>query len=453
MGVNGIYGLSGSGIDVESMVKVGMLSKQKQYDKMQQNYTKNEWTKQAYNDIYNKLTTYSTSTLSTYKMSSSMSAKSAISSNSDAVTATANGNAVIMNHKVQVDALATSAYLVATESLSIINKDPDDPKNSVQLQDYIFKQSTYNPTTNTLSVVSSAAETDEGEDPAIIVNEETGEAVRAGDTAFEFWVSDGTVDDKGVEKKTHFSYTYGDLLGVKETSGGRIKETGNEKTFNDFVSDFNALGTNIRASYDAVGGKFSFYNKEGGEANKIQFTLSSGDAAINTAAFFQGMKLAQSENGELLGTDRDTFENYTNYIGSLERTAASVASTEAVTTDETDEDGNPVSVTSNTKLSELGYDFGENFNLSINGTQILAMPTMTSTEQVMDPDDETQPASLNTSIKKLSEDVMSNFDLKINGTQILNPCKPVNDFNFATHIRRQRLYKGCDDANHASRYF
>ena len=37
MGVNGIYGLSGSGLDVESMVKVGMLSKQSEYDKMQKN--------------------------------------------------------------------------------------------------------------------------------------------------------------------------------------------------------------------------------------------------------------------------------------------------------------------------------------------------------------------------------------------------------------------------------
>ena len=112
MGVNGIYGLSGSGIDVESMVKVGMLTKQKQYDKMQQTYTKNEWTKQAYNEVYNKLTTYSTSTLSPYKMSSTMSAKSATSSNSNAVTATANANAVTMNHKVTVDKLSSSAYLV-----------------------------------------------------------------------------------------------------------------------------------------------------------------------------------------------------------------------------------------------------------------------------------------------------------------------------------------------------
>ena len=38
MGVNGIYGLSGSGLDIESMVKVGMMGKQSQLDKMQQKY-------------------------------------------------------------------------------------------------------------------------------------------------------------------------------------------------------------------------------------------------------------------------------------------------------------------------------------------------------------------------------------------------------------------------------
>ena len=34
MGVNGIYGLSGSGLDVQSLVKAGMLTKQNEYDKL-----------------------------------------------------------------------------------------------------------------------------------------------------------------------------------------------------------------------------------------------------------------------------------------------------------------------------------------------------------------------------------------------------------------------------------
>ncbi|MCR5176728.1 MAG: hypothetical protein K6C05_07725, partial [Anaerovibrio sp.] len=51
MGANGIYGLSGSGLDVESLVKMGMMSKQKQLDKLQQKETKNTWLKEAYNNV------------------------------------------------------------------------------------------------------------------------------------------------------------------------------------------------------------------------------------------------------------------------------------------------------------------------------------------------------------------------------------------------------------------
>ena len=76
MGVNGIYGLSGSGMDIESMVKVGMMSKQNEYDKMAQKFTKNEWMKADYIELNSKITTFNASTLSQYKMSNTMNAKS-----------------------------------------------------------------------------------------------------------------------------------------------------------------------------------------------------------------------------------------------------------------------------------------------------------------------------------------------------------------------------------------
>ena len=82
MGVNGLYGLSGSGLDIESMVKAGMLSKQNQYDKMYKKEVKNEWLKQGFNEIYTSLNTFKYSTLSDYKMSSKMSAMKASSGDS-----------------------------------------------------------------------------------------------------------------------------------------------------------------------------------------------------------------------------------------------------------------------------------------------------------------------------------------------------------------------------------
>ena len=361
MGVNGIYGLSGSGIDIESMVKVGMLTKQKQYDKMQQTYTKNEWTKQAYNEIYNKLTTYSASTLSPYKLSSNMSAKSATSSDATAVTATANGNAVVMAHKVEVNHLSANAYLVATDGPESIIDPNHAADNELALQNYIFTKASYNASSNTLLVYDkdgnmiSDADPEEGEEQTVNVN----------DTAFEFTVSDGKTE------KT-LKYTYGELLGITQRNNGTLKHTdGNEKTFNDFVSDFNALGTNIKANYDAVTGRFSFYNKDGGEDNTINFTLSSDETVSkNTAAFFQGMKLAQSIGGELKGQDvnGESVNFYdsdgaggivgdTAYIGSglPNGGTAAVLQSDVITVD--NEDNEEVPITSDTALNEV-FSFG-----------------------------------------------------------------------------------------------
>ena len=405
MGVNGIYGLSGSGIDVESMVKVGMLSKQKEYDKMQQTYTKNEWTKQAYNEIYTKLTTYSTSTLSPYKLSSNMSAKTAVSSNENAVTATPNGNAVVMSHKVSVEKLSSSPYLVATQSLQKL--DPTAETGSVNLQDYLFKTGTYNMVDNVLKVSYADDNALEDVDDNALVD------VDVNDVAFEFKFTDGSVDDKGVEKSWTFSYTYGELLGVEQKANGTIKYNENtEKTFNDFISDFNGLGSNIRASYDAVGGKFSFYNKYGGEEAKINFEIPINEnreaeaneaIQLTTKTFFQGMKLAQSINGELLARDADgnLVDFYkadgsgvvgdTYYIGSDNAgsgASAALASSAAITY--TDDDNNEVTATSDTALTALFDSRGEllnfesGFKFAINGSNTFKIAYQETDETELD---------------------------------------------------------------------
>ena len=95
----GIYGLSGSGIDVDSMVKVGMMTYQNRYDKMYKQKVKDEWMKEAYTDVYNNLNTFNTSTLSSYKMTSKTSPMLATSSNTTVATATANADAATMSHR------------------------------------------------------------------------------------------------------------------------------------------------------------------------------------------------------------------------------------------------------------------------------------------------------------------------------------------------------------------
>ena len=63
MSTSGIYGLSGSGIDVDSMVKMGMLTKQNEYDRLYKKEVKYERRKEAYADLYSNLNTFNQSTL------------------------------------------------------------------------------------------------------------------------------------------------------------------------------------------------------------------------------------------------------------------------------------------------------------------------------------------------------------------------------------------------------
>ena len=142
MGVNGIYGLSGSGLDIDSMVKVGMMSKQNEYDKMAQKYTKNEWMKSAYIELSSSISTFNLTKLSDYKMSSSMSAKSATSS-SDAVKATASGSAEFRTHSVEVTNLVSNAALVGTNKMQryAITSGTAD-QSSIKLADVLFNNLT-----------------------------------------------------------------------------------------------------------------------------------------------------------------------------------------------------------------------------------------------------------------------------------------------------------------------
>ena len=291
MGVNGIYGLSGSGLDIESMVKVGMMSKQNEYDKMAQKFTKNEWTKAAYLDTYSTIISFNTSTLSQYKMSANMNAKTADSSSS-AVKVSANASAGIMSHKVEVEELSSNAYLVGVDSVTRKNT---SAQNSIKLADAIFKSSMTDNGDGTVTVGVGAGST-------------FTRTYNLDDVAFKFTLTDGTQGNvsqmSDAEKKNYtISYTYKDLLGDSTT--GAV-------TFNDLVSKINGLDTNIRASYDSVNDRFSFYNREGGKDNSIQFTLDSASAsnysslgdfqdtsALNTRDFLNGLNLMQSKGTEV----------------------------------------------------------------------------------------------------------------------------------------------------------
>ena len=315
MGVNGIYGLSGSGMDIESMVKVGMMSKQNEYDKMAQKYTKNEWTKSAYIELNNSINTFNLSTLSQYKMSSNMNAKTA-ESNSPNVKVEANASAGIMPHQVKVNSLSSNTYLVGTHQMTrYAITSTTANQSSVNLADVLFSSLSVNNDVVSGSLASvTAASKEKGNDNELTNPWGFGKNVDTTTTpptyspngnvtldtvAFEFKISDGK-DEKTV------SYTYKELLGTEATA---TTAATSPVTFNDLVSKINGLGLNIRASYDSVNDKFAFYNSEGGSANNISITLGndtqigSSRPALAARNFFDNMGLYQSINGKLYGSD------------------------------------------------------------------------------------------------------------------------------------------------------
>ena len=281
MGVNGIYGLSGSGLDIESMVKVGMMGKQNEYDRMYKKQTRAEWQKEAYADVYKNINDFNTSKLTDYKLQSKMSAMTASTNNSTAFSVSANGAAVAMSHKVEVKSLSSNAYLMSASAISRASSAKSD---SINLKDSMFQ-----------SIKDNGDET-------YTVTDWNGNSktVNAADTALSVTMNDGK--SKSEDSARTVTMTYADLAG--------------NKSFNDLASSINKLGLNITASYDSVNDTFSFYNKSGGADNNISITTNNDD----TANLFNNLHLTQSKNGELVSFDPMAPESITgtatSYSGS-----------------------------------------------------------------------------------------------------------------------------------------
>lgn len=227
MSTTGIYGLSGSGIDVDSMVKVGMMTKQNQYDKMYKEEIKNEWMKEAYANLYSDLNTFNQSTLSNYKRSSVTSPMTATSTSEGVATATANADAASMSHMVKVSNVATNAYIQTGDSGISRESDASSAK-SIYLKDLI-----------------ASGDSSYTED-------------KKNNVALSFSVGDGKTTKE-------ISFTYADIYESNQT-------------LNDLATKIKNSGVNIQATYDSVNDSFSLYQKTGGDANKIKLTVTDRSA-------------------------------------------------------------------------------------------------------------------------------------------------------------------------------
>ena len=254
MGANGIYGLSGSGLDIESLVKMGMMNKQNQYDKMYQTQLKQTWVKEAYNTVYTDVKAFKES-MSTFKMQSNMSAMQATSSNNDVVSVTANGAAAAMNHKITVEQVASNAYLMTANGQKI-GRANTTASNSAYLKDVLFSG-------------DATKTTVDGQTSYLVKNATTGgvDTFKGSDVAISIEVQDSDEKDSDGNYVTHkVEFTYDQIFG-------------DNKTLNDLASAFSNSGANIQGGYDTVNDSFSLYNKTSGSANKIYLKANNDTSA------------------------------------------------------------------------------------------------------------------------------------------------------------------------------
>ena len=308
MGANGIYGLSGSGLDIESLVKMGMMNKQNQYDKMYQTQLKQTWVKEAYNTVYTDVKAFKES-MSTFKMQSNMSAMQATSSNNDVVSVTANGAAAAMNHKITVEQVASNAYLMTANGQKI-DRANNSAANSAYLKDVLFEAG-YTKSTGADGQTSYAVRNSAGK----------AETHKGSEVAISIEVQDSDEKDSNGNYVTHkVEFTYDQIFG-------------DNKTLNDLATAFSNSGANVQGGYDTVNDSFSLYNKTSGSANKIglkanneasvdllnKLHLASYDGQNNTlgsAITFETdkMNVAATGTNAKATIDGKTYESDTNKL-------------------------------------------------------------------------------------------------------------------------------------------
>ena len=259
-GAKGIYGLSGSGLDVESLVRVGMISEQKKYDRIYKKEVETEWRKEAYANVYDKVNTFK-SRMSDFRLSSTTKPMTTTSSHADAVTATADANAGVMSHNVEVAQAAANAYLMTTAGQKIHRTNTGAPTGSVKLKDVAYAGGTR---------------------PAGMAD---------GDAALKFKISNGT-------GTTEVTFTAEEVFTKNLTLNDLAQRINNARYTG---SDGKKTQLDIRASYDSVSDGFSMVNSKTGDSNKIKLSVDTSTGAAGTATrnLLSNLKLGAVSNGSI----------------------------------------------------------------------------------------------------------------------------------------------------------
>ena len=118
------YGLSGSGMDVDQMVKDLMKAQRTRYDALVQKKTQLEWKKSDFSSMYTTINDFR-NTVFNYKLSNTLAPKQVASTSEAVATATANADAANVTHTLSVANLAEGVTLTSSGNITAagISKD------------------------------------------------------------------------------------------------------------------------------------------------------------------------------------------------------------------------------------------------------------------------------------------------------------------------------------------
>lgn len=282
-------GLSGSGIDVESMVNSLMQSARAKYDKMFQSRQKLIWKKEQYRDMNTTISTMRDAA-NKMKLQGSFMVKKASSADETKVTATGSAVAVDGTSSIKVEQLAQSVSKMSSGKISIAGG------------------STFNLATQF------------GIDVSGVANDN--------DVALSFRING-----------KQFDYTKKQIVGDISTGSMGIN-------IYNIVSDINAANLGVRASYDADTDMF-FINTlgtgsdkkidiqngtvaSGGIANFFSSTLKVGSSATNLSSSGTVSATATTTLAGLGLTSAQTFTIGVNSVGSSTITVANTTTVQGL---------------------------------------------------------------------------------------------------------------------------
>ncbi len=128
-----MYGLSGSGMDVDSMVKGLMKAANVPLDKLNQKKTLLQWKKDDYTTIHKTISDFRNKVFD-YKLQKTLSPQKVISTDETAVTATSAGGVPAVAHTVEVTTLAKGASAISTDKAAVITTDGVVDRSSLEKQ-------------------------------------------------------------------------------------------------------------------------------------------------------------------------------------------------------------------------------------------------------------------------------------------------------------------------------